>query len=61
MKLAPDVLLEIVAILQDGLSHGKDISQSLRDIDIVDNGDGTAKLSEEYLRTHPRGSHWVEN
>ncbi len=35
MKLGNDVLVEIVDIVRDGIANGKDISQSLRDIDLV--------------------------
>lgn len=34
MRLGEDVLLEIVNIVLEGLSEGKDISQKLRDIDL---------------------------
>lgn len=35
MKLGKDVLLEIVAIVQEGLAGGTDVSQALRDLDLT--------------------------
>jgi hypothetical protein len=75
MKLAKEALLEIVAILQDGLVGSKDISQALRDLDLVvtddsggcppecmdfDQNTAVLGLSPSYLSTHPRGE-WKEN
>ena len=63
MKLGPDVLIEIVAIVQRGLIEGEDVSQMLRDMDLVgedagggDDGPstfrhGTLRLSEDYKRS----------
>ncbi len=64
MKLGPDVLVEIVAIVQRGLTEGEDVSQMLRDMELVgedvgDNGDngpstyrhGMLRLSEDYKRS----------
>ena len=71
MKLSKEALLEIVAIVQDGLMNGKDISQALRDLDFdlvhglptvdksnIDNG--TLTLSSEYLAVHPRAGTWID-
>ena len=35
MKLGNDALIAIMAILQDGLLNGTDVSQGLRDLDLV--------------------------
>ncbi len=50
MKLGKSVLLEIVAIVQEGLVNGSDVSQALRSIDleVVEESD-TVELSEAYL------------
>ena len=60
MKLGKDVLIEIVAIVQDGLVNSTDVSQKLRDLDLTavdDQGDllPEATLSEAYLSTRGRG------
>jgi hypothetical protein len=47
LKLGKTVLVEIVAILQRGLSQGIDISQQLRDIDLESAGE-TVELTQEY-------------
>lgn len=45
MKLGSDVLLEIVAIVQNGFLRQEDISQKLRDIDLdKEDGDETETL-----------------
>lgn len=50
MKFGKDVLLEIVAIVQDGLVNGTDVSQKLREIDVKVESDGTVvTLSDEYM------------
>jgi hypothetical protein len=48
MKLAPDTLLEIMAILQSGILEMKDISGGLRDLDLEER-DGKLGLSAEYV------------
>jgi len=48
MKLAPDSLLEIVAIIQKGLLMQTDISDELRNLDLQENEDGKLSLSDEY-------------
>lgn len=58
MKFGPDVLAEIVSIVFQGLQEDMDVSQMLRDIDVVvDDGYGdktvgpeTVVLSDEYRR-----------
>lgn len=62
MKLAPEVLLEIVAIVQNGLVYGKDVSEQLRNLDLEvksedecppECGDAVCKLylTEQYKAT----------
>jgi len=52
MRFGKDVLLEIVAIVQDGLVNGTDVSEKLRQIDVqVMIDDQTTEylsLSDEY-------------
>lgn len=50
MKLAKDVLLEIVDIIRNGLVAGTDVSQALRNLDLSKNEDDTLSLSKEYKR-----------
>lgn len=54
MKLGSDTLLCIVDIVRQGFVEGKDISQKLREIDLVEeikNGqDSTLVLSDEYKK-----------
>jgi hypothetical protein len=47
LKLGKTVLVEIVAILQRGLSQGIDISQQLRDIELETTED-TVELTQAY-------------
>lgn len=49
MKLGSDVLVEIVAIIQEGLMKQIDISDKLRNLDLSEK-DGRLILSEEYAR-----------
>lgn len=51
MKLDSNVLVEIMRILQDGLLNGEDISQKLRDLDLVEGYNQTLRLSEEYVES----------
>jgi len=53
MKLDADVLIEIVGIVQEGLLLQEDISQKLRDLDLVDDGNLLC-LSDEYLDSKGR-------
>lgn len=56
LKLGPDVLTEIVAIVQKGLFEGADVSQELRDLDLtVSETDDTIYLTDEYLSARGRG------
>ena len=48
MKLGKTTLLEIVNIVQEGLTKGIDISQRLRDLD-VEEKDGSLELSDSYM------------
>lgn len=45
MKLGDDVLLCIMEALRKGLTEGVDISDLLREIDLVDDGTGKLKLA----------------
>jgi len=45
MKFGDDVLLCIVEALRKGLIEGADVSELLREIDLVDDGNGKLKLS----------------
>jgi hypothetical protein len=49
LKLGKTVLVEIVAIVQRGLTQGIDISQQLRDIELDDPSDGTIELTQAYV------------
>jgi hypothetical protein len=53
MKLSKEALLEIVAIFQEGLLEGKDMSQALRDLDLEIDVD-KLNLTREYVNSHPR-------
>ena len=49
MKLGPAALAEIVRIVAEGLSEGRDISQGLRDIELIEvSGSSIVELTEEY-------------
>ena len=52
MRFGKDVLLEIVAIVQDGLVNGTDVSEKLRQVDVqvaTDAPDSDyVSLSDEY-------------
>lgn len=53
MRFGPTVLLEIVSIVQNGLLKGQDVSQALREVEvIVDPKDpDLLRLSDEYMET----------
>lgn len=51
MKLADNALLEIIDIVREGISEGRDISQMLRDLDLSSTDDGRLGLSSTYQRT----------
>ena len=60
MKFGKSVLLEIAALVLEGLVKGEDVSEKLRqiDVDVVGPEDGdenSIELSEEYVASHPRG------
>jgi len=49
MKLAPEVLIEIMSIVQSALLTQTDASEALRSIDLTPQfGDDTLILSDEY-------------
>lgn len=48
MRLASDVLIEIMNIVQSGLLLQEDVSQALRDLDLEEI-DGELVLSEDYV------------
>lgn len=60
MTFGPDVLVEIISILQDGIMKGEDISQRLRDIDVdlafkpTDEEPTLLRLSQKYLKSQDR-------
>ena len=63
MKLGTSVLLEVVAIVQDGIYRGTDISEKLRELDVdvfgpEDSDENTVELSDTYVQTHPRATEW---
>lgn len=76
MKLGKSVLLEIVALVQEGIMKGEDISEKLRQIDVkrcIRSADDdasfvgqalseedTVELSVDYVTAHPRSSDWEE-
>lgn len=53
MKLANDVLIEIVDIVRDGLVNGKDVSEALRQLDLVGT-ENALTLSSEYKKSKGR-------
>ena len=66
MKLGKSALLEIVAIVQDGIIEGRDISEQLRELELVPTsgevpspGD-LLELSVAYTTRYPRASDWEE-
>ena len=67
MKLGKSVLLELIAIVQTGLVEGRDISEMLRELDVVVSYDGnvfpeddTLELSAGYIAKYPRATDWKE-
>jgi hypothetical protein len=63
MKLSKEALIEIIAVVQDGLLGKKDASQGLRELDFEPTVGGELKLSDEYISTHPRSTEaeWDED
>ena len=63
MKLGKSVLLELVAIVQEGIAKGEDISQMLRELDLVEESNeasASLELSVAYVTAHPRATDWEE-
>ena len=55
MKFGKDTLLEIVAIVQEGITLGQDISQKLREIDVEQDGSGNyLVLTDLYKKLNDR-------
>lgn len=64
MKLDKEALLEVVALLLEGLSTGTDISEKLRELDFVETKmglDAELRLTQAYLAAHPRGGEWKDD
>lgn len=50
MRLAKDALIEIIDIVRNGIATSSDISEKLRSLDlIVDGESNTLKLTKEYI------------
>jgi hypothetical protein len=69
MKLSKEVLLEIVALVQDGIFNDRDISDNLRQLDLEERLISTDRefgnpveltLSPGYIAAHPRVEIWPE-
>lgn len=68
MKLSNEALVEVIAIVAEGLANNEDISQKLRELDLVVQPEGGVKfvepallaLSQEYVAAHPRATSWDE-
>lgn len=68
MKLSNEALLEIIAIVQDGLLGMKDASEGLRELDLAEkvggllNDDDLGKLvlTATYKNDHPRAGVWEQ-
>jgi hypothetical protein len=65
MRLSKEALLEVMAIVQDGIMGIKDASKGLRELDFVacedDAGVEMLALSEDYTKMHPRASTWAND
>lgn len=59
MKLSKEAVLEVVAIVQDGILGVKDASDGLRELDLEEY-DGCLRLTPEYLAGHPRSDVWED-
>lgn len=57
MKLASDALIAIIEILRVGITEGKDVSQMLRDLDLIPNESGM--LAVNRLPSGGSGGSWV--
>jgi hypothetical protein len=71
MRLSKEALLEIVALVQDGIFNSRDISDNLRQLDLVPqdetggvpdewHDDCRLALAQAYLASHPRAATWAE-
>jgi hypothetical protein len=66
MKLSNEALVEIIAIVQDGLLGVKDASEGLRELDLAMQGNldaedaGKLTLTATYKNDHPRAGTWEE-
>lgn len=60
MKLGNTARIEIMALVLEGLSTGTDISEKIRQMDLVEEN-GVLELSADYVKSHPRASDWGEN
>lgn len=59
MKMSKEVLLEIISLFQDGIINNTDISENLREIDVVEI-QGELVLSDDYKLHHPRVSDVID-
>ena len=48
MKLANDALIAIIGVFRKGLTEGTDVSDLLRNVDLVDDGSGKLKLNPNH-------------
>ena len=60
MKFGNDVLVEIMAAVQRGLLQQEDISEYLRNLDVVEKDDAVC-LSDRYLQLHNRNAEEENN
>lgn len=55
MKFSPEVLAEIIDIFRDGIVTGRDMSQRLREVDLIVNEEAkTIVFSADWLRSNRR-------
>ena len=59
MKLSKEVLLEIMALVQDGILYGQDISEKLREVDLLVINEELV-LTEDYKTSNPRATVWPD-
>lgn len=58
MKLSPEVLAEIIDIVREGLSEGKDISDRMRSLDLYANTERSLiELTPEWVKSNRRVLH----
>lgn len=48
MKLANDALVAIIGVFRKGLTEGMDVSELLRNIDLVQDGNGKLQLNPNH-------------